>query len=61
MTGRCESRPENLEDGRLRMHEKWHWTQTVQRVSLLLMRRRRSGWSDGIGSKERRARSALSV
>jgi hypothetical protein len=26
MTGQCESRPEVLEDGRLRMHEKWRWT-----------------------------------
>ncbi|KAH6889184.1 hypothetical protein B0T10DRAFT_48241 [Thelonectria olida] len=26
MTGRCKSRPEVLEDGRLRMHETWKWT-----------------------------------
>ncbi|KAH7349647.1 hypothetical protein B0T11DRAFT_289621 [Plectosphaerella cucumerina] len=26
MTGRCHSTPEKLEDGRLRMHEKWQWT-----------------------------------
>ncbi|VUC20742.1 unnamed protein product [Clonostachys rosea] len=26
MTGRCQSRPEKLADGRLRMHEKWEWT-----------------------------------
>jgi hypothetical protein len=26
MTGCCESRLERLEDGRLRMHEKWQWT-----------------------------------
>lgn len=26
MTGRCESVPELLPDGRLRLHEKWRWT-----------------------------------
>lgn len=26
MTGRCRSVPEELADGRLRMHEKWEWT-----------------------------------
>ena len=26
MTGQCESTPETLPDGRLRMHEKWRWT-----------------------------------
>ncbi|NGP90220.1 n-acetylglutamate synthase [Fodinibius halophilus] len=26
MTGRCFSTPEQLNDGRLRMHEKWQWT-----------------------------------
>ncbi|KAK7431339.1 hypothetical protein QQZ08_002110 [Neonectria magnoliae] len=26
MTGQCRSTPEVLEDGRLRMHEKWAWT-----------------------------------
>lgn len=26
MTGRCQSRPEILENGKLRLHEKWHWT-----------------------------------
>jgi hypothetical protein len=26
MTGRCVSTPEILNDGRLRLHEKWHWT-----------------------------------
>lgn len=26
MTGQCKSTPEVLEDGRLRMHEKWKWT-----------------------------------
>jgi hypothetical protein len=26
MTGQCKSQPELLEDGRLRMHEKWRWT-----------------------------------
>jgi hypothetical protein len=26
MTGRCHSRPELLDDGRLRMHEEWEWT-----------------------------------
>ncbi|MEZ5283710.1 MAG: hypothetical protein R2712_02645 [Vicinamibacterales bacterium] len=24
--GRCESRPERLPDGRLRLHERWRWT-----------------------------------
>lgn len=26
MTGICVSTPELLPDGRLRLHEKWHWT-----------------------------------
>jgi hypothetical protein len=26
MTGRCESTPEALLDGRLRLHERWQWT-----------------------------------
>ncbi|NNE99949.1 MAG: n-acetylglutamate synthase [Pyrinomonadaceae bacterium] len=26
MTGKCISTPEILEDGRIRMHEKWQWT-----------------------------------
>jgi hypothetical protein len=26
MTGRCSTTPEVLEDGRLRLHEKWTWT-----------------------------------
>ncbi|SPN96650.1 uncharacterized protein DNG_00171 [Cephalotrichum gorgonifer] len=26
MTGRCQSTPEILADGRLRLHEKWQWT-----------------------------------
>jgi hypothetical protein len=26
MTGRCESTPEALADGRLRLHERWQWT-----------------------------------
>jgi hypothetical protein len=26
MTGMCSSTPEVLEDGRLRMHERWRWT-----------------------------------
>lgn len=26
MTGQCRSKPEVLDDGRLRMHEKWMWT-----------------------------------
>lgn len=25
-TGRCQSRPEVLPDGRLRLHERWQWT-----------------------------------
>ncbi len=25
-TGRCQSRPELLPDGRLRLHERWQWT-----------------------------------
>jgi hypothetical protein len=25
-SGRCESRPERLPDGRLRLHERWQWT-----------------------------------
>ena len=25
-SGRCQSRPESLPDGRLRLHERWHWT-----------------------------------
>ncbi|MGB0908172.1 MAG: n-acetylglutamate synthase [Maricaulaceae bacterium] len=26
MTGRCESTPEVLENGKIRLHEKWKWT-----------------------------------
>ena len=26
MTGTCISTPEELNDGRLRLHEKWQWT-----------------------------------
>lgn len=26
MTGRCQSTPEVLDDGRVRLHEKWEWT-----------------------------------
>lgn len=26
MTGRCQSKPEVLVDGRLRLHEEWQWT-----------------------------------
>ena len=26
MTGECQSRPELLADGRLRLHESWQWT-----------------------------------
>lgn len=26
MTGECFSTPELLPDGRIRLHEKWHWT-----------------------------------
>jgi hypothetical protein len=26
MTGRCQSRPEVLPDGRLKLHERWQWT-----------------------------------
>jgi len=29
-TGRCLSRPEQLSDGRLRMHEEWQWTSSDQ-------------------------------
>ena len=25
-SGRCQSRPESLSDGRLRLHERWQWT-----------------------------------
>ena len=25
-SGRCQSRPESLPDGRLRLHERWQWT-----------------------------------
>jgi hypothetical protein len=25
-SGRCQSRPETLPDGRLRLHEQWQWT-----------------------------------
>jgi hypothetical protein len=25
-SGRCHSRPESLPDGRLRLHERWRWT-----------------------------------
>jgi len=25
-SGRCQSRPETLPDGRLRLHERWQWT-----------------------------------
>jgi hypothetical protein len=26
MTGKCFSKPEILDDGRIRLYEKWHWT-----------------------------------
>ena len=26
MTGKCKSTPELLDDGRIRLHEKWQWT-----------------------------------
>ncbi|MVM28587.1 n-acetylglutamate synthase [Spirosoma sp. HMF4905] len=26
MTGRCHSTPEQLPDGRIRLHERWQWT-----------------------------------
>jgi hypothetical protein len=26
MTGRCHSIPEQLSDGRIRLHEQWQWT-----------------------------------
>ncbi|MEO0470980.1 MAG: n-acetylglutamate synthase [Bacteroidota bacterium] len=26
MTGRCESRPEELPNGKIRLHESWQWT-----------------------------------
>lgn len=26
MTGRCHSTPEVLDDGRIRLHERWQWT-----------------------------------
>jgi hypothetical protein len=26
MTGECQSKPETLNDGRLRLHETWRWT-----------------------------------
>ena len=26
MTGKCRSTPEILDDGRIRLHEKWQWT-----------------------------------
>lgn len=26
MTGICQSTPEILNDGRIRLHERWHWT-----------------------------------
>ncbi len=26
MTGVCSSKPEILDDGRIRLHEKWYWT-----------------------------------
>jgi hypothetical protein len=26
MTGHCKSRPELMENGKLRMHEEWEWT-----------------------------------
>ena len=26
-TGRCRSTPELLEDGRIRLHEQWEWTE----------------------------------
>jgi hypothetical protein len=29
-TGRCQSRPERLADGRLRVHERWQWTDGAQ-------------------------------
>jgi hypothetical protein len=25
-SGRCQSRPESMPDGRLRLHERWRWT-----------------------------------
>lgn len=29
-TGRCRSRPEMLADGRLRVHERWQWTEGAE-------------------------------
>ena len=26
MTGRCKSRPEIMENGKIRLHERWQWT-----------------------------------
>jgi hypothetical protein len=26
MTGKCFSKPEIIDDGRIRLHEKWQWT-----------------------------------
>jgi len=26
MTGKCKSRPEILENGKIRLHERWQWT-----------------------------------
>ncbi|MFO7824888.1 MAG: n-acetylglutamate synthase, partial [Cyclobacterium sp.] len=26
MTGRCSSRPEVMENGKIRLHENWEWT-----------------------------------
>lgn len=26
MTGKCRSRPEELDNGKLRLHERWQWT-----------------------------------
>lgn len=26
MTGKCVSRPERMENGKIRLHEKWEWT-----------------------------------
>jgi len=29
-TGRCQSRPELLPDGRVRLHERWRWTEGAE-------------------------------
>ena len=29
-SGRCQSRPERLPDGRLRLHERWQWTEGAE-------------------------------